>query len=175
MHKTFISTISALAMLTATPVLADPAYDASEVAAFFTNPGLGAPRSICIGTQAECAQREAEAERESAFDLLVTFDLNSAELTPAARENLDQFAAALQDPRLADERFAIQGHTDATGSEAYNMGLSERRAEAVVDYLASLGIDESHLTAEGLGMSQPRVPDPFDPENRRVETRLVPE
>jgi outer membrane protein OmpA-like peptidoglycan-associated protein len=105
--------------------------------------------------------------------LLVNFDFDSDRLTKSATESLGEFAKALQDPRLKGERFEIDGDTDATGAEEYNQGLSERRASAVVSYLISLGLDASQFVAKGFGKTKPRVPDPYSPENRRVETRLV--
>ncbi len=54
----------------------------------------------------------------------------------------------------------------------YNLDLSERRANAVVSYLASQGIDPSLLMPKGFGKSKPRVADPYSAENRRVETHL---
>ncbi len=103
---------------------------------------------------------------------MANFEFNSDQLTQAARENLDQFAKAIKDPRLAGSKFEIDGHTDAVGPEEYNQGLSERRADAVVSYLASDGIDKSLLLAKGFGKSKPRVANPYSPENRRVETHL---
>jgi OmpA-OmpF porin, OOP family len=149
------------------PAAADPAYSPDKVIQFFDN---GKARTICIGTAADCKEKEAaEAPR---FDLLVSFAFNSDRLTPAATENLDQFAIALRDPRLKSKKFEIDGHTDAVGTENYNQGLSERRAAAVVSYLASQGLDPSLLTAKGFGKTKPRVADPYSPENRRVETHL---
>ena len=162
-----------------TPASADPAYDASKVVDIFLHDKAAAhdykakvkTRGICIGTAAECPT--AQPPTQAHFDLLVSFDFNSEQLTQAARDNLDQFAKALQDPRLKGEKFEIDGHTDATGAEGYNLGLSERRANAVVAYLAAKGIDASSLIAKGFGKAKPRVADPFSPENRRVETHLI--
>ena len=103
---------------------------------------------------------------------MANFEFNSDKLTPAARENLDQFAKALKDPRLGGSKFEIDGHTDAVGPEEYNLGLSERRADAVVSYLTSEGIDASLLVAKGFGKTKPRVANPYSPLNRRVETHL---
>ncbi len=128
-------------------------------------------RGICIGTAAECPTPQPPAQAR--FDLLVSFDFNSDQLTLAAKVNLDQFAKALQDPRLKGEMFEIDGHTDATGAEEFIQGLSERRANAVVSYLASKGVDASSLVAKGFGKSKPRVANPYSPENRRVETHLI--
>jgi len=151
------------------PAFAGPAYKADDVIKTFTSPTLGKARSVCVGDETECP---AKAQDQPSFDLLVTFDFNSDHLTSSARENLDQFALALKDPRLATQRFAIDGHTDATGSENYNLGLSERRAKAVVGYLEARGIDATKLVPRGYGKTKPRVADPFDAVNRRVETRL---
>jgi outer membrane protein OmpA-like peptidoglycan-associated protein len=154
------------------PAQADPAYVAQDVADTFVKAMNGGMRTICWGTNAVCRVEPTGAAVK--FDLLVNFEFNSDTLTGAARENLSQFAKALADPRLADQRFAIDGHTDATGAELYNLGLSERRAAAVVAYLASQGIDATRLTARGFGKSRLLLPeDPFNPQNRRVETHLV--
>jgi outer membrane protein OmpA-like peptidoglycan-associated protein len=154
------------------PAGADPAYSADKI----INTFAPLKRSFCVGTTEDCKKQEA-AEAPSAvqahFDLLVNFAFNSDELTPAAKENLDQFAKALKDPRLKGQRFEIDGHTDAVGTEIYNQGLSERRAAAVVSYLAAQGLDPSLLIAKGFGKTQPRVADPYSPENRRVETHIA--
>jgi OmpA-OmpF porin, OOP family len=157
--------------LIAAPAHADPAYKASAVADFFADAKMGKPRSICFGTAAECPTPVSGAAAK--FDLLVNFEFNSDKLTQAAKENLDQFAKALQDPRLKGQNFEIDGHTDATGAELYNLGLSERRAASVVAYLAGQGLDAATLKAKGFGKSKPRVADPFSAQNRRVETHLL--
>ena len=153
------------------PAHADPAYKASTVADFFAKARMGKERKICVGTAAECPAPAPETTAK--FDLLVNFEFNSDKLTQAAKENLDQFAAALHDPRLKGQRFEIDGHTDATGGEEYNLGLSERRAASVVAYLAQQGVDAGDLKAKGFGKTKPRVADPFSAENRRVETHLL--
>lgn len=159
------------------PARADPAYSAENVVQIFLKQKnslkVGKTRALCVGTAAECKKQEAaEAPPPVQFDLLANFEFNSDRLTPAARENLDQFAKALKDPRLAGSKFEIDGHTDATGPEQYNMGLSERRANAVVSFLTSQGIDPSALVAKGFGKTKPRVANPYSPLNRRVETHL---
>jgi outer membrane protein OmpA-like peptidoglycan-associated protein len=164
----FVAAIAASTLCFVYSANADPAYKADAVIKTFTQPALGKARAVCVGDETECPVKT----EQPTFDLLVTFDFNSDRLTQSARENLDQFAIALKDPRLKTQRFAIDGHTDATGSESYNFGLSERRARAVVAYLATKGLDASKLIAKGFGKSKPRVSDPFDPVNRRVETRL---
>jgi outer membrane protein OmpA-like peptidoglycan-associated protein len=156
----------------ATGAHADPAYKASTVVDFFAKAANGKPRSICFGTAADCPA-PAPSGADAKFDLLVNFEFDSDRLTAAAKENLDQFAKALHDPRLQGVKFEIDGHTDATGTETYNLGLSERRAAAVVSYLATQGVEADDLTAKGFGKTKPRVSDPFSAQNRRVETHLL--
>ncbi len=157
------------------PAQADPAYSAKKVVDLFVKDKAareaGKTRAICVGTAAECPTPKAPAPAH--FDLLVNFDFNSDKLTQAAKDNLNQFAKALQDPQLKGEKFEIDGHTDATGTEEYNFGLSERRADAVVSYLASQGIDASELIPKGFGKTKPRVANPYSAENRRVETHML--
>jgi OOP family OmpA-OmpF porin len=172
MRASRFSALSFAAVLSIASVHAEPAYKADMVADFFLNPpGQGIARSLCFGTAAECP--EPSPASTARFDLLVNFEFDSNTLTEAAKENLDQFAKAIKDPRLKGQSFEIDGHTDATGTEQYNLGLSERRASSVVAYLASQGVDASQLVARGLGKSKPRVADPFSGENRRVETYLL--
>jgi outer membrane protein OmpA-like peptidoglycan-associated protein len=155
----------------ALPAVAGPAYTADKVIDFFAQAKaakLGASRKICFEGDPDCAPKSAPKP----FDLMVNFEFDSDRLTPAAQENLGQFAQALQDPRLKGQKFAIDGFTDATGTEVYNKTLSERRAEAVAKYLGSKGVERNSLIAKGYGPSNPRAADPFDPINRRVETHL---
>jgi outer membrane protein OmpA-like peptidoglycan-associated protein len=163
------------------PAHADPDYPASKVIDFFVKQKAeeGAlrakTRSVCIGTATDCHKQAGEpaGSAQAHFDLLVNFEFNSDKLTDAAKENLDQFVKALEDPRLKGEKFEIDGHTDATGPEDYNFDLSERRANAVISYLATQGLDSSLLVAKGFGKTKPRVANPYSPENRRVETHLL--
>lgn len=109
-------------------------------------------------------------------DLKILFPFGSAELTAEARGQLDRLAAALGSAELRPFRFTIAGHTDAVGSDAYNEGLSARRARAVVDYLAGRhGIERARLEAIGLGERELAVPgEPGSSLNRRVEVRTRP-
>lgn len=104
-------------------------------------------------------------------DLRVTFPFDSAEITPAARRNLDVLGEALTDGRLSADSFEIAGHTDGVGDENYNASLSERRAQAVVEYLQEkFAIPGERLLGRGYGKTYLLNPDdPSDPENRRVE------
>ena len=102
--------------------------------------------------------------------LRIEFGFDSAELTGNAMRDLDGVAAALNDPRLAAARLTLEGHTDATGPEGYNLRLSQRRAAAVVAYLVRRGVAGARLRAEGFGENRllPALP-PGDERQRRVE------
>lgn len=149
----------------------EPAYKAADIIKLFQPAMNGKTRGICVGTAQECGTPD-EAKKPLTFDLMVNFDLNSSRLTESAKANLREFSKALSDSSLSSAKFAIEGYTDASGTEAYNQGLSERRAQAVVSFLVDNGIDSSRLIPEGFGETNPRVADPLDPVNRRVETKL---
>jgi outer membrane protein OmpA-like peptidoglycan-associated protein len=105
------------------------------------------------------------------IDLHIPFEFDSDKLTTEALLTLKRLGAALQDSRLSGYRFRIAGHTDAKGSAEYNQKLSERRAEAVRNYLVfQYDIDADRIETVGFGKSQ--LLDPSKPEdgiNRRVQ------
>jgi OmpA-OmpF porin, OOP family len=170
--RVFVSALFLFVALPASNAMAQATPTSDEIIEFFSEAAnhLGPARGICVGTEEECAQRAQQAR--AGLDMLVNFDLDSAELTPRAREMLTEFAKALNDNRLQPHSFIVEGHTDALGSADYNLGLSERRASSVVSYLLSHGVEADRITAIGLGKDNPRVDDAFDPVNRRVEMRL---
>ena len=114
----------------------------------------------------------APARNSRLSDLLIRFELGSAQLTPQGETNASNFAAALRDRSVSKLKFEIAGHADASGSPARNQALSQQRAEAVKAYLISQGVDASRLTAKGYGSSELAVPSmPTSAANRRVEAR----
>jgi OOP family OmpA-OmpF porin len=97
----------------------------------------------------------------------IQFEYNSASVKPEYEAHIARMAEYLQsEPAI---NLVIVGHTDATGSGAYNQRLSERRAAAVLGALQRYGVSGSRLRAEGHGETQPRVSNPYAGENRRVE------
>ena len=135
---------------------------------------LGTARGICIGTVKEClAKLENHEEGDSKkTEMMVTFELNSAQLTQNARLTLQQIAVALNDPRLLRTKVVVKGYTDASGPAAYNLKLSQRRARSVADFLLKNGLLEERVNTIGIGENKPRVADEFDPVNRRVEIHI---
>jgi len=104
----------------------------------------------------------------------VLFTLNSSDLKPEAKKQLDQIASGLKaQPTVTVE---IGGHTCNIGTEQYNLALSKRRANTVRDYLVQQGIDASRLTAEGYGEFSPVASNDTEEgrqQNRRVEFRIL--
>ena len=102
------------------------------------------------------------------YDIL--FDYDKATLRQSSNKQLQEvLTLLLQNPELSLE---IQGHTDSDGSETYNLELSQRRSESVLNYLVLFGIDPSRLIAKGYGESMPVAPNDTDEnkaKNRRVE------
>ena len=113
--------------------------------------------------------------KPAAASLLITFQTNSAELTPQARESLDVVGRALKANELAELRFEIEGHADPRGGHEFNQRLSEARAESVRIYLVQAhGISGSRLRAVGKGDRELlNTGNPIAPENRRVTIKTV--
>ena len=99
----------------------------------------------------------------------VLFDAGKSDLRPQAREALAKLCGVvLNDPSL---RLTIEGHTDNTGSAEINQTVSERRANAVSNYLVQQGLNSSSLSAQGLGTSNP-VADNGTAEGRQKNRRV---
>lgn len=109
-----------------------------------------------------------------AMHFILYFRLNSAELMPDSRLALPEIVKHLQLRRPA--RLSITGHTDTTGTEAYNYQLGRLRAEAVLALLKSLGADPVLVDTVSRGKSEPlvRTPDQsLEPRNRRAEVTVL--
>ena len=104
----------------------------------------------------------------------VEFEVNSAQLTPGSLSVLNNAAASLA--RYPEVSVEAQGHTDSQGSDAYNLRLSQQRAESVREYLVSQGVEPGRITARGYGESQPIASNDTAEgraTNRRVTLRIV--
>jgi outer membrane protein OmpA-like peptidoglycan-associated protein len=107
------------------------------------------------------------------FESGLLFDYDSDVLRDAARKNLATLAASLE--KYPNTDLMIVGHTDATGPDAYNMTLSERRAAAAANYLASQGVTRTRLRSTGRGETEPVAPNDSEADrqkNRRVEVAI---
>ena len=125
-------------------------------------------RSLSAGER----ERVAEIAKEKpSIDLEIKFDYNSANIGPKNLSAVKELGKALASKDLKDGVFLVAGHTDAKGTEEYNQGLSERRAEAIKRYLIDhYGLQGENLVAVGYGKTQLKnTSDPLAEENRRVQ------
>lgn len=138
-------------------------------------PAAKAVRQASVATKKRApASTKMAAVAEKRADLRLAFELGSATLTPQAMEEAKMFAEALQRPEMASMKFVIEGHTDAQGGRDFNLDLSKRRAQAVADYLTSLGVSPARLQVRGYGFDHP-LPghSASSQDNRRVEAVLT--
>lgn len=100
----------------------------------------------------------------------VLFDYNKSFLRPEGQQEVDKVVAFMKEHGNATA--TLEGHTSAEGTDAYNMALSERRANAVRDDMVQQGIDAARITVVLKGESDPALPNDTEPNrklNRRVE------
>lgn len=132
--------------------------------------------------QAEEIERDLEGARvervgegiKITFDSGILFDVNKAGLRPAAQANLDKLAVILN--KYSDTDILIEGHTDSTGPEEYNLDLSQKRAQSVANHIASQQVDVTRFTIMGYGESQPIASNDTQDgrqQNRRVELAIM--
>jgi outer membrane protein OmpA-like peptidoglycan-associated protein len=152
--------------------------------------GIGAIAGGAVGYYMD--RQEAELRRQTAGtgvdvirqgdDLVlrmpsnVTFDTDQSDIKPQFYPVLDDVARTLSS--YNQSYIDVLGHTDTTGTDTYNMALSERRAESVASYLGSRGVQPARMATRGYGESAPLY-NPDDTEmkkaaNRRVEIKVVP-
>lgn len=125
-------------------------------------------RSLSVADREQVA---ALAKSRPQVDLEINFEYNSAQVTPASEPQLHSLGKALTSAELNGSVFMLGGHTDAKGSDGYNMSLSERRAETVKKFLIdNYQIPAENLVSTGYGKTELKnKSDPFGAENRRVQ------
>ncbi len=109
--------------------------------------------------------------QKRAISLAIHFNKNSHDLTPETTKVLDLLGKSLNKSRLKEFNFIVQGHTDASGEDRYNMNLSNRRADTVKKYLVTkYNINTGRLVTEGKGETElVNKNDPYSAMNRRVK------
>ena len=98
------------------------------------------------------------------------FDFNKSALKPDGKKRVDTAVQTMKDE--SSLKVSVEGHTDSIGSDAYNLKLSERRAQVVKDYMVSQGVSAGRITTRGFGKSKPVADNKTAAgraENRRVE------
>ncbi|MCI0665890.1 MAG: OmpA family protein, partial [Acidobacteria bacterium] len=124
------------------------------------------------------SEREAKVQADLKKQIegkTIEFGLNSDKITPIGAAILDQIASILI--ATPDANIEISGHTDNTGTEKLNQGLSQRRAASVTSYLIGKGIAAARLSSRGYGSSQPIADNGAEEgraRNRRIEFRVIP-
>jgi len=140
----------------------------------FWTPATGIPG--CDGVPV--AQAEAPVVAPTATKVVLNadtfFDFDKSTIKPEGRQILDQVASQVNTLNL--ETLIATGHTDSIGTEQYNQGLSERRANSVKSYLIDKGVPADRIYAEGKGETQPVATNKTREgraQNRRVEIEIV--
>ena len=174
-EKQLIESLGAASTRSAAPAAAAaakaPAADASKAArldALVKSLQAKGSRAFSVKERTEIADITVS---QPSIDMEVTFDFNSAVVGPQAAPTLDTLGRALTSPELKGGTYMVAGHTDAKGKAKVNLALSQRRAEAVRDYLVSkFGIEKASLVPMGFGKERLKNPkSPNAPENRRVQ------
>jgi outer membrane protein OmpA-like peptidoglycan-associated protein len=107
------------------------------------------------------------------FDSGLLFDFDSDRIKPEAAKNLQELAKSLN--KFGNSNLLIVGHTDSQGEDAYNMSLSQRRANAASAYLQSQGVPSARISTSGRGEAEPVATNDTDAGrqlNRRVEVAI---
>ncbi|SEW08379.1 Outer membrane protein OmpA [Chitinophaga sp. YR573] len=143
---------------------------------------VGGTAGVLIGKKMDKQAQEIKTEVPNAtvervgeginvtFNSGVLFGFDKSDLTSTAQTNIKQLATILN--KYPDTYVRVEGHTDTTGTDAYNNALSERRATAVANYLKNQGVAASRVQTFWYGSKQPVVPNNSDAnkaKNRRVE------
>lgn len=146
---------------------------------------VGGATGAAIGNYMDRQSREMEEDLENAkvervgegikitFDSGILFELNSSELSAASKQEIAKLSEILK--KYEDTNILFAGHTDSSGSEEYNLELSQERAKSVAAYTASLGVDAERMTITGYGESTPIASNETvegRQQNRRVEVAI---
>ncbi len=151
--------------------------------------GIGAIGGAAVGNYMD--RQEAELRRDTAgtgVDVIrqgddivlrmpsgITFDINRSDVKPQFQSTLNEVASTLG--TYQQTYIDVLGHTDSTGNDAINQPLSERRAQAVANYLSSRGVNYARIGTRGFGATQPIADNGSEygrAQNRRVEIKVVP-
>jgi OOP family OmpA-OmpF porin len=110
------------------------------------------------------------------FEAAALFAVNKADLSPAGKEKIKEYREQARAELDTAKTVKITGHTDSSGAAEYNQKLSVKRAEAVRDYLISLGADASKMEVAGMGEDKPIADNKTAAgraKNRRVEVEVT--
>ena len=146
---------------------------------------VGGTAGVLIGNEMDKRAAEMRADLQGArierigegikitFDSGLLFDWDKSDLRAQAKTNIESLAKILN--KYPDTDILIEGDTDSSGSEDYNLKLSERRAQSVANYLMGLGVPSSRTSMVGLGEMNPIASNDSEygrQQNRRVEVAI---
>jgi outer membrane protein OmpA-like peptidoglycan-associated protein len=146
---------------------------------------IGGSAGAIIGKQMDRQAEELEKDLENAeiervgegikitFDSGLMFPIDQSSLTEKSKQNLIDLAETLK--KYEDTNILVEGHTDNTGKEEYNLNLSKERANSVKNYLSSLGVDQKRLELVAFGETNPIASNDTEvgrQKNRRVEVAI---
>ncbi len=158
----------------------------STVIGAIVGAAIGGAAGAYIGDYMDDQAEEMEKELEGAnierveeginidFDSGLLFEVNQSTLQAQSMATLKKFAEIVN--KYDDTNILIEGHTDSSGSDEYNLQLSRQRAQSVATFLTALGVAPSRFTIKGYGESQPIASNDTDAgraANRRVEIAIV--
>jgi outer membrane protein OmpA-like peptidoglycan-associated protein len=145
----------------------DPAAEAAE-GKFVQTLRNRPTRSLSVTEREEIATIVKDKPK---IDLEINFDYNSADISAKSLPSVQALGRALSNPDLKGSTFVVAGHTDASGGEAYNQDLSERRADSIKRYLVDkFGIAGTDLVTVGYGKGKLKdATNPLADVNRRVQ------
>ena len=139
-----------------------------------TAPNAAVPARTQLASAPPLQRGIARPMAVGSADLKLSFMPGSAILTEDAKSRLAKYAAVLNNPKIATRRVRIEGHTDASGSASSNKLLSQRRAQAVADFLVANGVPAARFEVVGYGSSKPLAGIPAQSAaNRRVMAVLL--
>lgn len=151
--------------------------------------GIGAVAGAAIGSYMDRQEQDMRRETEgTGVDVIrqgdnlllrmpsgITFQVDRYDIQPQFQTTLNEIASTLNE--YESTYIDVMGHTDSTGSDAYNQTLSERRAQAVAAYLINQGVSSARIATRGYGESQPVADNSTESgrqANRRVEIKVTP-
>ena len=108
-----------------------------------------------------------EPERTKILLNQVLFDFDKTDLKPEGKAEIDRLVAEMK--KFGKDTVVVIGHTDSIGTDEYNMGLGQRRADAVANYMKAAGIDAGRIATKSMGESQPAVPNETKKRKKKEE------
>jgi outer membrane protein OmpA-like peptidoglycan-associated protein len=162
-----------------TPPASSAPFSDKELADALVKQGVGSSGDTPTTAPAEDLPTEI---RQTPRGVVVTFRsvffaFDSADLNARARLEVERMATVLNHPQAVTRRLVLEGHTDSIGSDAYNLDLSRRRAEAVAHELVARGVRRDRLGVEGYGKQRPVAPNTLpdgrdNPAGRALNRRV---